>query len=79
MAQSVDLFIKDGTALRREIERQNRTHEFDLEGYAFNAEMLDAQISGKINSWWIRWYATAFVLNKLTLWPHHVDDMQYRT
>ena len=31
--------------------------------------MLEKQISGQNNSWAIRWYASAFLKNKLTLYP----------
>ena len=31
--------------------------------------MLKHQIEGKNNSWAIRWYASAFLHNKLTLYP----------
>ena len=31
--------------------------------------MLKNQIKGEINSWAIKWYASAFVNNKLTLYP----------
>lgn len=31
--------------------------------------MLEDQIRGKNNSWAIRWYASAFLKNKLTLYP----------
>ena len=31
--------------------------------------MLEHQIKGKNNSWAIRWYASAFLKNKLTLYP----------
>jgi hypothetical protein len=31
--------------------------------------MLKQQIKGEVNSWAIRWYASAFIQNKLTLYP----------
>jgi hypothetical protein len=31
--------------------------------------MLKGQIDGRNNSWAIRWYASAFLANKLTLYP----------
>ena len=31
--------------------------------------MLKHQIEGKNNSWAVRWYASAFLYNKLTLYP----------
>ena len=33
--------------------------------------MLRDQIAGKNNSWAVRWYASAFLANKLTLYPGH--------
>jgi hypothetical protein len=32
--------------------------------------MLRQQIKGKIDSWAIRWHASAFIENKLTLYPY---------
>lgn len=65
-----DLFEPDGKKLKQELIKQDRLDEFDLEGYAYNLSMLDAQIEGKNNSWAIRWHATAFTRNMLTLYPY---------
>jgi hypothetical protein len=40
-----------------------------LDGSYPYTRMLQNQIVGKNNSWAIRWYASAFLQNKLTLYP----------
>ena len=63
------LFNPDGAALLAELERRDLTYEFDYDGsYPYTA-MLKNQIAGKNNSWAIRWYASAFLAEKLTLYP----------
>jgi hypothetical protein len=52
-----------------ELERRRLTAEFDFNNsYGYTA-MLRDQIAGKNNSWAIRWYASAFLADKLTLYP----------
>lgn len=41
---------------------------FDVGGYPFFA-MLESQLRGGVDSWAIRWYATMFLRNALTLFP----------
>jgi hypothetical protein len=43
--------------------------EFDFGGNYPFTRMLQDQLAGKVDSWAIRWYATAFIHNKLTLYP----------
>ncbi|NUM71352.1 MAG: glycosyltransferase family 2 protein [Ignavibacteriaceae bacterium] len=64
-----DLFEKDGEKLLNRLQSENLTHEFDYLGAANNVRMLKRQIAGKNNSWAIRWHASAFLNNKLTLYP----------
>lgn len=64
-----DLFESDGKKLLKELEEKNLTFEFDFNGSYPYTEMLIDQINGKNNSWAIRWYASAFLRNKLTLYP----------
>ena len=64
-----DLFEKDGEKLLKEIEEKNLGYEFDFKGGYPYTEMLRHQIEGKVSSWAIRWYASAFLKNKLTLYP----------
>jgi hypothetical protein len=62
-------FNHDGTALLHLLETRNLTTEFDFNGSTGYTQMLKDQIAGKNNSWAIRWYASAFLKNQLTLYP----------
>lgn len=64
-----DLFEKDGKKLLRDLEEKKLLNEFDFDGTYKYSEMLKNQIEGKNNSWAVRWYASAFLKNKLTLYP----------
>ncbi len=61
-----ELFEEDGKKLVNEIRKCKIEKEFDVNG-AF--KMLNDQINGKINSWAIRWLASAYINNKLCLYP----------
>ena len=63
------LFNPDGRALLQALESQKLTNEFDFGGSFQYTQMLRDQIEGKNNSWAIRWYASAFLANALTLYP----------
>ena len=63
------LFEADGSKLLKEIEDRQLIKEFDFTGSYPYTEMLRDQIAGRNNSWAIRWYASAFLKNKLTLYP----------
>jgi len=67
--RSWDLFESDGSKLLAEIRDRDMEHEFDLEGAYPYTRMLVDQTLGKNHSWAIRWYAKAFLLDKLTLYP----------
>ena len=64
-----DLFEADGQKLLNELEDKKLTQEFDFSSSYPYVKMLKDQINGKNNSWAIRWYASAFLKNKLTLYP----------
>jgi len=64
-----DLFQSDGKKLLTELKNKNLTKQFDFNGSFDYSKMLEGQIFGKNNSWAIRWYASAFLANKLTLYP----------
>lgn len=64
-----DLFEQDARKLYAALQAGGETKEFDFEGHYGYTEMLRQQIDGKINSWAIRWYASAFLAHKLTLYP----------
>lgn len=64
-----DLFDPDGQRLLDELKRRKLTCEFDFDGSYPYTRMLQNQIAGKNDSWAIRWYASAFLQDKLTLYP----------
>ncbi|MGQ9845795.1 MAG: glycosyltransferase family 2 protein [Caldisericia bacterium] len=64
-----NLFEPDGKKLLRKLEEQNLLNEFDWEGSLNNVRMLKNYLKGKNDSWAIRWHASAFLNNKLTLYP----------
>ncbi len=63
------LFEADGQKLLGELYQRNLTNYFDFDGAYQYTKMLKNQINGKNNSWAIRWHASAFLNNKLTLYP----------
>lgn len=64
-----NLFEEDATKLLSDIEAKQLQYEFDLEGSYPYTKMLKDQVERKIDSWAIRWYASAFLNNKFTLYP----------
>lgn len=64
-----NIFETDGVKLLDELKRKNLTKHFDFNGAYPFTQMLADQIEGKNNSWAIRWHASAFLKNKLTLYP----------
>jgi hypothetical protein len=64
-----NLFEKDSKKLLAEIKKRNLSNDFDMSGAVNNSGMLRKQSKGKINSWAIRWHASAYLHNKLTLNP----------
>lgn len=64
-----DLFNSNSQELLCEIERKGRCREFDFNNSYPYTEMLKNQIRGTVDSWAIRWYASALVNDKLTLYP----------
>jgi len=63
------LFNPDGKQLLRLVNQKKLDLEFDYDGASGYTQMLQDQVDNKIDSWAIRWYASAFVANKLTLYP----------
>lgn len=64
-----DLFNADSKELLQKIESRDLCKEFDFNRCYPYVDMLKAQISGQVDSWAIRWYASALVNDKLTLYP----------
>ena len=63
------LFEPDGSKLLKELEARNLTREFDFDGAYGYTQMLRDCIAGRNDSWAIRWYASAFLRGRLTLYP----------
>ena len=63
------LFNSDGQYLLDELVRRHLIQEFDYNGANPFLNILKDQIKGKNDSWAIRWHASAFLANKLTLYP----------
>jgi hypothetical protein len=62
-------FNPDGVELLTELHRRRLRYAFDFDNSYPYAKMLEAQIAGTNDSWAIRWYASAFLADKLTLYP----------
>jgi len=67
--RSWGLFNPDGQYLYSELKKLDLISAFDLNNCVANSKMLLDQIKGKNNSWAIRWHASTFIANKLTLYP----------
>ena len=63
------IFNEDSTFLMNEIKAKGLRKRFDFNGTYPYFRMLKRQSMGLNNSWAIRWYASAFLANKLTLYP----------
>lgn len=62
-------FNPSGAELLAKLEDQHLVEHFDLNGAYRYSDMLKAQIAQKNNSWAIRWHASAYLANMLTLYP----------
>lgn len=62
-------FNADGMALLREIDQGKLRGRFSRDGFGFY-KMLQQQVSGKIDSWGVRWWASAFVNDMYCLYPN---------
>jgi hypothetical protein len=64
-----ELFEPDAKKLLKELDRSPDRAKFDFDGAFPYRQMLKDQARGTIDSWAVRWYAAAFLANKLTLYP----------
>ena len=64
-----DIFEADGQKLLNELKKRKLQKEANFNNSYGYVEMLESQILGKNNSWAIRWYASAFLKDMLTLYP----------
>jgi hypothetical protein len=63
-----DAFEPDARKLVRSIKARGLEREFDIRSPRFFSIMLKYQISGHVDSWMIRWYASVFLQNGLSLY-----------
>jgi hypothetical protein len=63
------LFRPDGQKLLNEIEARGLVHTFDFDGMMNCTQMLRDQIAKRNDSWAIRWHASCFLGDRLTLYP----------
>jgi hypothetical protein len=56
-----DLFEKDAAKLKKELLERDLKYDFDYYGTFPYFKMLEKQIKGEVDSWAIRWYASAFL------------------
>ena len=68
-ARAWKYFEPDGQKLLTALRKQKLTRAFDLGGAYPYTRMLVNQIKGKNNSWAVRWHASCFLANMLTLYP----------
>ena len=64
-----DFFEGDGRKLLEQLEQKGLLNRFDFFGTYGYSQMLRGQIDGKNTSWAVRWYASALLNDKLTLYP----------
>lgn len=62
-------FECDGRRLLDELRARGLTQAFDFEDSHPYTAMLEEQIAGRNDSWAVRWYASCFLKDMLTLYP----------
>lgn len=64
-----NFFEPDGSVLLNKLIESHQQNIFDYDNSYPYTSMLEDFVAGKNNSWAVRWYASAFLNNKLTLYP----------
>lgn len=64
-----NFFEPDGSVLLNKLIESHQQNIFDYDNSYPYTSMLEDFVAGKNNSWAVRWYASAFLHNKLTLYP----------
>ena len=63
------IFETDAQKLMDRLDVSGRENDFDFDGSFPYRAMLQEQLAGKVDSWAIRWYASAYLADKFTLYP----------
>jgi len=58
----------DAENLLEEVKRKGQS-SFDLDGFSFHFDELERNVSGNLNTWAVRWYASIFLHDGLCLYP----------
>jgi len=64
-----DIYNPNAKYLLDEIKKQKLDKLFNFNNSFDYTGMLQSQIDGKVSSWAVRWYASAFLAGKFTLYP----------
>ena len=67
--RSWNLYEKNGFKLKKELEKKNKLAEFNFNNSFDFLRILRNFCLKQNNSWSIRWYASMYLKNKLTLFP----------
>jgi len=62
---------RDSSDLLAEIQNAKLTNSFDLDGSFPYTDMLRRQSRSEVDSWAIRWHASMFLQNRLSVYPSH--------
>lgn len=65
-----NLFEADGNCILAQLRKRGLTREFDMNGAYGYTRMLKGQVRGENESWAVRWHASAFLKDRLTLLPY---------
>jgi len=63
------IYNNNGKELLEQLAEKKLQKEFDFNNSYPYTQMLSDQVAGKNSSWAVRWYASAFLQNKLCLYP----------
>lgn len=64
-------FEPDGISLLESIRKFGLVDSFNMDGAYKYTDMLEDQIAGRNDSWAVRWHASCFINDMLTLYPGH--------
>ena len=68
-ARAWEAFEPDAALLLDQLRQSGQMADFDFDGTAGYVAMLDDFISGRNNSWAVRWHAAAYLRGMCTLYP----------